>query len=53
MYKATLTFRDPWSEYTRTIEMEDNREFYAVLTGTIQGNLSAGATLIAMEKVNT
>ena len=50
MYKATLTFRDSWSDYTRTVEMEDQHEFYAVLTGTIQGNLNAGSTLVAMDR---
>ena len=50
MYKATLTFKDSWSEYTRTVEMEDQREFYAVLAGTIQGNVSMGAALIGMER---
>lgn len=50
MYKATLTFRDSWSDYTRVVEMEDQHEFYAVLAGTIQGNLNAGSTLIAMDR---
>ena len=51
MYQATLTFKDSWSEYVRTVEMEDQSEFYAVLAGTIQGNLNAGSTLIKMERV--
>lgn len=51
MYQATLTFKDSWSEYVRTVEMEEQGEFYAVLAGTIQGNLNAGSTLIKMERV--
>lgn len=50
MYKATLTFKDSWSEYTRVVEMEEQTEFYAVLAGTIQGNVAAGAALIGMER---
>jgi len=50
MHKATLTFRDSWSDYTRTIELEDMQEFYAVLTGTIDGNLAAGSVLVKMER---
>ena len=50
MHKATLTFRDSWSDYTRTVEMEDMHEFYAVLTGTIDGNLAAGSVLVKMER---
>ena len=50
MYKATLTFRDSYSDYVRTVEMEEQTEFYAVLAGTIQGNLSMGAALIGMDR---
>jgi hypothetical protein len=50
MYKATLTFKDSWSEYVRTVEMEDQDMFYAVLAGTIQGNINAGSALIGMDR---
>lgn len=50
MYKATLTFRDSWSDYTRVVEMEDQSEFYAVLAGTIEGNLNSGATLLYLDR---
>lgn len=50
MHKATLTFRDSWSDYTRTVQMEDQHEFYAVLAGTIDGNLAAGSVLVKMER---
>lgn len=51
MYTATLTFADRYFDhYVRTVEMDDQHEFYAVLAGTIQGNLNAGSTLVAMER---
>ena len=51
MYTATLTFADRWNDhYIRTVEMEDQHEFYAVLAGTIHGNINAGSSLIAMER---
>lgn len=51
MYRATLTFADRFSDtYVRTVEMGDQHEFYAVLAGTIQGNINAGSSLIAMER---
>lgn len=48
MYKATLTFQDSHGEYVRTVEMEEQTEFYAVLAGTIHGNVAAGAALVGM-----
>ena len=51
MYTATLTFADQYSDtYVRTVQMEEQDAFYAILAGTIQGNLNAGSTLIAMER---
>ena len=51
MYKATLTFKDVFNiEYTRTVEMKDQDMFYAVLAGTIEGNINAGSTLIGMDR---
>jgi hypothetical protein len=51
MFKATLTFQDPWSgEYVRTVEHEDQGMFFARIIGTIQGNLACNATLIAMDR---
>lgn len=50
MYKATLNFQDSHGEYVRTVTMDVQSEFYAVLAGTIQGNLNAGATLVGMER---
>lgn len=51
MYQATLTFKDVFNiEYTRTVKYKDQDMFYAVLAGTIQGNLNAGSTLIYMEQ---
>jgi hypothetical protein len=50
MYKATLTFKDSWSEYVRTVEHDQQDMFYAILAGTIQGNINAGSALIGMER---
>lgn len=51
MYQATLTFKDVFNiEYTRTVKYKDQDMFYAVLAGTIQGNLNAGSTLIYMDR---
>ena len=51
MYKATLTFADQYSDqYVRTVEMEEQDAFYAILAGVIQGNLNAGSTLVAMDR---
>ena len=50
MYQATLTFKDSVGEYVRTVEQVDQDMFYAILVGTIQGNLNAGASLLYMER---
>lgn len=51
MYRATLTFADRWNDhYVRTVEMAEQDSFYAILAGTIQGNINAGSSLIAMER---
>lgn len=50
MYQATLTFKDSAGEYVRTVEQADQDMFYAILVGTIQGNLNAGASLLYMER---
>lgn len=50
MYSATLTFQDSHGTYVRTVTMDEQTEFYAVLTGTIHGNVAAGAALIGMER---
>ena len=51
MHKATLTFQDLYNDtYVRTVEHSEQDAFYAILAGTIQGNLNAGSTLIAMER---
>lgn len=50
MYQATLTFKDSVGEYVRTVVQEDQDMFYAILAGTIQGNLNAGASLLYMER---
>ena len=50
MYKATLTFKDFCGEYTRTVVHVDQDMFYAMMIGTIQGNLACDATLITMHR---
>lgn len=51
MYHATLTFADRWNDtYIRTVDHSQQDAFYAILAGTIQGNLNAGSTLVAMER---
>lgn len=50
MHTATLTFQDSAGSYVRTVQMEDQHEFYAVLAGTIDGNLAAGSVLVKMER---
>ena len=51
MYQATLTFKDVFNiEYTRTVEHENQGMFYAVLAGTIQGNLNGGSVLLYMDR---
>lgn len=50
MYKATLTFKDFCGEYTRIVEHNEQDMLYAMIIGTIQGNLACDATLIAMER---
>lgn len=50
MYKAILTFRDSHGDYVRTVEDNDQSNFYAILAGTIQGNMNCGSHLIAMER---
>ena len=53
MYQATLTFKDFCGEYTRIVKHNEQDMFYAVLAGTIQGNINHGATLIGMERNGT
>ncbi len=50
MYQATLTFKDSVGEYVRTVVQKDQDMFYAILAGTIQGNLNAGAALLYMDR---
>lgn len=51
MHTATLTFRDRFDEeYTRVVEHEDQGMFYAVLAGTIQGNLGVGTVLVNIDR---
>lgn len=51
MYQATLTFKDVFNiEYTRTVKHNEQDMFYAVLAGTIQGNLNSGSILLYMDR---
>lgn len=52
MHTANLTFRDlTGEEYTRSVSLDASDMFYAVLTGTIDGNLAAGSVLVKMERI--
>ena len=49
MHKATITFQDYFGQYTRTIEHDEQRAFYAILVGTINGGLGSGSHVVGME----
>ena len=49
MYKANLKYTNKnCGEYTRTVEHDDQRTFFAILVGNIEGNILSGSSLIEM-----
>ena len=49
MYKANLKYTNKNRvEYTRTVEHDDRRTFFAILAGDVEGNIISGSNLIEM-----